>query len=100
MDNLGNGKITNINSYNFIGFNGVTFSGSGCSLSGSLNVPQKFMKSSGIPIHLCWVDNLPEEMANPALGDETVEFRAELEYDYLIEREVGITAGVIDDKSK
>ena len=58
------------------------------------------MKSSGIPIHLCWVDNLPEEMANPALGDETVEFRAELEYDYLIEREVGITAGVIDDKSK
>ncbi|MBT4336141.1 hypothetical protein HOC62_00655 [Candidatus Woesearchaeota archaeon] len=100
VDNLGNGKITNINSYNFIGFNGVTFSGSGCSLSGSLNVPQKFMKSSGIPIHLCWVDNLPEEMANPALGDETVEFRAELEYDYLIEREVGITAGVIDDKSK
>jgi hypothetical protein len=96
VDNLGNGKITNIKSYNFVGFDGVTFSGSGCSLSGSLNVPQKFMKSSGIPIHVCWVDNLPEEMANPALGDETVEFRAELEYDYLIEREVGITAGVID----
>jgi len=96
VKNLGNGKITKVTKYQFLGFDGISFSGADCSLEGELNVPQKFMKSVGIPIMLCWVNTLSPEFANPALGEETFEFKAELEYNYLIEREVGIKVDVID----
>ena len=92
IENIGNGKVKNIESINFDGLEGFGDL-QGCVTSMIPKIPAA--SSSAIPLKTCFTKIMPSELANPPVYT-LKEFEATITYDYLIERTVGVTLKLIE----
>jgi len=91
IENLGNGRIINVYNYKFEGFEGFG-NLDACTYGEKVHLPS-FGKSA-IPLKPCFTKTIPSELSNPR--DYVLkEFEATIVYDYLIERNVGITVNLV-----
>ncbi len=92
IENLGNGKIVYVYSYDFEGFEGFG-NLEQCTHGNKVNLPA--LGRSVIPLKTCFTQTIPPDLANPSLDYVLKEFEATIVYDYLIERTTGITVTLV-----
>jgi hypothetical protein len=94
IENLGNGKIVNVESYIFDGFQGFgDLGGEGCTSGDKVNLPTS--GRSAIPLKTCFTKTMPSDLSNPSVDYVLKEFEATIVYDYLIERSTTIKVNLV-----
>ncbi|MEK6845280.1 MAG: hypothetical protein AABY26_00860, partial [Nanoarchaeota archaeon] len=96
VEDGGKGKILTINSYriNLDGF-GVDDSEAKCLQGLALPVKTTSKYSQDVYIPSCFITSLPPELANPS-AYEFREFEGEINYDYLLTKDVGIEVNLLE----
>ncbi len=96
IEDGGKGKILAINSYriNLEGF-GVDDSEAKCLQGLALSVKTTSKYSQDVYIPSCFITTLPSELANPS-AYEFREFEGEINYDYLLTKDVGIEVKLLE----
>ena len=94
IENLGNGKIVNIYSYDFKGFEGFgDLNLEGCTHGDKVNLPT--LRRLAIPLKTCFTKTMPADLSDPNVDYVLKEFEATIVYDYLIERSTGVKVNLV-----